>query len=49
MLENPLFQSLQVVQNDRVVVIDGSLWTSVGGPLTAMTVLDDVEASVLAG
>ncbi|MDE2776485.1 MAG: iron-siderophore ABC transporter substrate-binding protein [Chloroflexota bacterium] len=49
LLENPLFQSLQVVQNDRVVVIDGSLWTSVGGPLAAMAVLDDVEASVLAG
>ncbi len=47
-LENPLFQSLQVVQNDRVVVIDGSLWTSVGGPLAAMAVLDDIEASVQA-
>jgi iron complex transport system substrate-binding protein len=46
--ENPLFQSLGVVQNEHVVFVDGSLWTSIGGPLAAIQVLEDVEA-VLAG
>ena len=46
-LENPLFQSLQVVQNEHLVVIDGSLWTSVGGPLAAMAVLNTVEDAIL--
>lgn len=45
-IENPIFQSLQVVQNEHVVFIDGSLWTSVGGPIAAMRVLDDVEAAL---
>lgn len=48
-LNNPLFQSLGVVQNGGVVQIDGSLWTSVGGPLAAMLVLDDVEAALTGG
>jgi iron complex transport system substrate-binding protein len=46
-LENPLFQQLQVVQNEHLILVDGSLWTSVGGPLGAMTVLDDIENAVL--
>lgn len=46
-LENPLFQSLKVVQNEHVVVIDGSLWTSIGGPLAATLVLDNVEAALI--
>lgn len=45
-LENPLFQSLKVVQNERLIVVDGSLWTSSGGPLAVMLVLDDVEAAM---
>lgn len=46
-LENPLFQQLQVVQNEHLIIIDGSVWTSVGGPLGAMMVLDDIEAAML--
>lgn len=46
-LENPLFQVLEVVQNEHVVLVDGSLWTSVGGPIAAMMVLDDVEAALV--
>jgi iron complex transport system substrate-binding protein len=48
-LENPLFQTLDVVQNDQVVRVDGSLWTSVGGPLAAMMVLDTVEDALMGG
>ena len=48
-INNPLFQTLSVVQNDHVVFIDGSLWTSVGGPIAAMMVLDDVEAALIGG
>lgn len=46
-LDNPLFQSLAVVQNEHVVFIDGSLWTSVGGPIAALKVLDDVKAALI--
>jgi len=46
--ENPLFQQLEAVQNDRVVAVDGTIWTSVGGPLAAMQVLEDVEAALQA-
>lgn len=45
-LEDPLFQALEVVQNGHVVVVDGSLWTSVGGPLAALEVLNVVEAAL---
>ncbi|MEM9954483.1 MAG: ABC transporter substrate-binding protein [Chloroflexota bacterium] len=45
--DNPLFQQLQVVQNEQVVVVDGSIWTSSGGPLAANLVLDVIEANLL--
>lgn len=48
-LENPLYQALRVVQNDHLVLVDGSLWTSIGGPIAAMRVLDDVEAALIKG
>lgn len=48
-LKNPLFQALEVVQNGQMILIDGSLWTSSGGPLAALLVLDDVEAAMLGG
>ncbi|WP_163833835.1 ABC transporter substrate-binding protein [Spartinivicinus ruber] len=37
-----VFKKLKAVQNNHVVSVDGSLWTSVGGPLAAMAVLDDL-------
>ncbi|WP_026369533.1 ABC transporter substrate-binding protein [Kallotenue papyrolyticum] len=43
---NPLFQRLQAVQNNHVVDVDGTVWTSTGGPLAALQVLDDVERAV---
>lgn len=48
-LESPLFQSLAIVQNERVFVVDGSIWTSVGGYIGAMMILDDIEASIMGG
>lgn len=39
------FQQLKAVQNNQVVSVDGSLWTSVGGPLAAMAVLDDLASA----
>lgn len=48
-MENPLFQALEVVQNEQMILIDGSLWTSSGGPLAAMLVLDDVDAAMTEG
>lgn len=45
--DNPLFQQLQVVQDEHVIVIDGSLWTSVGGALAANRVLDVVENQIV--
>jgi len=45
-LDNPLFQQLSVVQNNQVVVVDGAVWTSIGGPLAALVVLDDIEAAL---
>ncbi|MDE1460697.1 iron-siderophore ABC transporter substrate-binding protein [Spartinivicinus poritis] len=37
-----VFQQLKAVQHNQVVNVDGSLWTSVGGPLAAIAVLDDL-------
>ncbi len=44
--DNPLFQQLTVVQNEQVVIVDGSIWTSSGGPLAANLVLDVVEENL---
>lgn len=44
--DNPLFQQLKVVQNDHVVIVDGSVWTSSGGPLASDIVLDVVEENI---
>ena len=46
--DNPLFQQLEVVQNDHVVIVDGSIWTSSGGPLAANVVFDVIE-NILVG
>ncbi len=43
--ENVLFQQLSAVQSGHVVPVDGTVWTSVGGPLAAMQVLGDVAAA----
>ncbi|MFB4202666.1 putative siderophore-binding lipoprotein YfiY [wastewater metagenome] len=44
---SPAFRRLDVVRRERVVPVDGQLWTSASGPLAAEVVLDDIEAAVL--
>lgn len=44
--KSPLFQQLNVVKQNHVAVVDGAVWTSVGGPLAALAVLGDVEAAL---
>lgn len=44
--DNPLFQQLEVVQSEQVIVIDGSVWTSSGGPTAANIVLDILEENL---
>ncbi|WCB95237.1 putative siderophore-binding lipoprotein YfiY [Baekduia alba] len=40
--DTPGFTRLDAVRADRVVAVDGSAWTSAGGPLAERVVLDDV-------
>jgi iron complex transport system substrate-binding protein len=47
-LKNPLVQKLNAVQNKHVAQVDGAVWTSIGGPLAALVVLDDVEKALKA-
>lgn len=48
-IQSPLFQSLDIVANERVFFVDGSIWTSVGGYIGVNIILDDIEAAMLAG
>ncbi|WP_376717164.1 ABC transporter substrate-binding protein [Halomonas piscis] len=45
--KSPAFARLPVVKSDRVVPVDGQLWTSASGPLAAQAILDDIEAALL--
>lgn len=38
----PGFTGLTAYQNDRVILVDGSVWTSTGGPLLMNRLIDDV-------
>ncbi|HWI72044.1 MAG TPA: iron-siderophore ABC transporter substrate-binding protein [Baekduia sp.] len=40
--DTPGFTRLRAVRDDHVVPVDGSAWTSAGGPLAERVVLDDV-------
>jgi len=42
---DPLYAALPAFQNGEVSVVDGAVWTSLGGPLAAQTILDDVAAA----
>ncbi|SMC25904.1 iron complex transport system substrate-binding protein [Andreprevotia lacus DSM 23236] len=43
----PAFQQLAAVKRQQMVVIDGSLWTSLGGPLAALAIVDDVDKAMV--
>jgi len=44
---SPAFARLPAVASDRVVPVDGQLWTSANGPLAALAILDELEAALL--
>ncbi|MCG6657763.1 ABC transporter substrate-binding protein [Halomonas campisalis] len=44
---SPAFARLPAVQAERVVPVDGQLWTSANGPLAAQAILDHLEAALL--
>lgn len=43
MRERAVFQRLDAVRQERMAMVDGSLWTGLGGPIGALAVLDDVR------
>jgi iron complex transport system substrate-binding protein len=47
--DTPGFTRLRAVRQGRVVPVDGSAWTSAGGPLAENVVLDDVARTLGAG
>jgi iron complex transport system substrate-binding protein len=44
--DDPAFSQLDAVKNDHFVEIDGTLWTSRGGPLGALKVVEDVVSNL---
>lgn len=44
-LNDPLYAALNVFQNEAVAVVDGAVWTTLGGPLAAQIILDQVAAA----
>lgn len=42
----PGFTQLRAYQNGHIVPVDGSAWTSAGGPLLINTILDDIERTL---
>lgn len=45
-IATPNFKSLNAVKSNHLVTVDGSLWTSLGGPLAALAVLDDIAKAM---
>lgn len=43
----PAFAQLKAVKSDSVTEIDGSKWTSLGGALAAVSVLEDIEKAMV--
>ncbi|MEQ7870221.1 iron-siderophore ABC transporter substrate-binding protein [Chromohalobacter salexigens] len=44
--QSPAFERLDVVQRDRVISVDGQLWTSATGPMAAKAILDDIASAM---
>ncbi len=42
--QTPAFRQLSAIQARRFGAVDGSLWTSLGGPMAALQVIEDIEA-----
>ncbi|MDF7798825.1 iron-siderophore ABC transporter substrate-binding protein [Pontiellaceae bacterium B1224] len=45
-LDNPAFARLNAVKSDQVVVVDGSMWTSSGGPIAAQQLVEEVYGAL---
>jgi iron complex transport system substrate-binding protein len=41
-----VYQQLGAVKNNRVVAVDGTVWTSRGGPLASLLVIDDIAKAL---
>lgn len=41
--QTPAFRQLSAIQARRFGAVDGSLWTSLGGPMAALQVIEDIE------
>lgn len=48
-IEDPLFQSLDVVKNGKVYKVDDSIWNTSGGVKSANLMLDDIERFIKEG
>ena len=46
---SPAFERLQASRENRVITVDGQLWTSASGPIAAEAILDQLRAAVSAG
>lgn len=46
-LADPLVQTLSAVQANRLFQVDGLAWSSTGGPMAALEVLDDLENALI--
>ncbi len=44
--QSPAFKRLDVVKRERVIPVDGQVWSSSSGPLAAQALLDELEASL---
>ena len=45
----PGFTSLKAFKDGHIILVDGSLWTSTGGPLLMDKIIDDVQRSLVEG
>lgn len=45
----PGFTTLTAYRDDHIILVDGSLWTSTGGPLLMRKIIDDVDRSLVEG
>ncbi len=44
--ETAAFRQLSAIQAKRFAAVDGSLWTSLGGPMAALQVIEDIESII---
>ncbi|SDS97139.1 iron complex transport system substrate-binding protein [Halopseudomonas litoralis] len=45
--QTPMFQQLEATKAGHYSAVDGSVWTSTGGPLAALQLIEDIETMIL--